>query len=57
MPVTYQLAVGGRPVSDDFYTAVQSLEIEENADAPDALLLRLPVTRTQAGDLSRDGRR
>jgi hypothetical protein len=51
MPVTYQLAVGRRPVSDGFYTAVQSLEVEENADAPDALLLRLPVTRTQAGDL------
>jgi hypothetical protein len=52
MPVTYQLAVGGSPVSDDFYTAVQSLEIEENADAPDALLLRLPVDRTPDGDLN-----
>ncbi len=52
MPVTYQLAVGGSPVSDDFYTAVQSLEVEENADAPDALLLRLPVSRTPAGDLN-----
>jgi Phage tail baseplate hub (GPD) len=52
MPVTYQLAVGGGPVSDDFYTALQSLEIEENADAPDALLLRMPVVRTPAGDLN-----
>ncbi len=52
MPVTYQLAVGGSPVSDEFYTALQSLEVEENADAPDALLLRLPVNRTQAGDLN-----
>jgi hypothetical protein len=52
MPVTYQLSVGRRPVSDDFYTALQSLEVEENADAPDALLLRLPVNRTQAGDLN-----
>ena len=52
MPVTYQLSVGSSPVSDDFYTALQSLEVEENADAPDALLLRLPVSRTQAGDLS-----
>lgn len=57
MPVTYQLAVGGSPVSDDFYTAVQSLEIEENADAPDALLLRLPVDRTPDGDLSYVGDR
>jgi hypothetical protein len=57
MPVTYQLAVGGLPVSDDFYTALQSLEIEENADAPDALLLRMPVIRTQAGDLKYVGDR
>ena len=31
-------SVGSSPVSDDFYTALQSLEVEENADAPDALL-------------------
>jgi Phage tail baseplate hub (GPD) len=57
MPVTYQLSVGSGPVSDDFYTALQSLEVEENADAPDALLLRLPVTRTPAGDLNYVGDR
>jgi hypothetical protein len=49
--VTVQLSVGGRPVPDAFYEAIQQLEIEESSDRPGALLLRLPVNRTAAGDL------
>jgi hypothetical protein len=51
MSVTIQLGVGGTPVPDAFYDAVQHLEIEESSDQPGALLLQLPVNRTSAGDL------
>jgi hypothetical protein len=49
--VTVQLAVGGSPVPEAFYDAIQQLEVEECSDRPGALLLRLPVNRTSAGDL------
>jgi len=49
--VTIQLTVGGTPVPDAFYAAIRQLEVEENSDQPGALLLRLPVNRTSAGDL------
>jgi phage protein D len=52
MPFPFQLQLGGTPVDEVFYTDAQQIEVEENADTPDALLLRLPVNRTQAGDLS-----
>ncbi len=51
MTVTVQLGVGGTPVPDAFYDAIMQLEIEESSDQPGALLLRLPVNRTSAGDL------
>jgi hypothetical protein len=49
--VTVRLAVGGTPVPDAFYDAIEHLEIAENSDQPGTLLLRLPVNRTSAGDL------
>jgi hypothetical protein len=49
--VTVQLCVGGTAVPDEFYDAIQQLEIEESSDEPGALILRLPVNRTSAGDL------
>jgi hypothetical protein len=49
--VAVQLCVGGNPVPDAFYDAVRQLEVEECSDRPGALLLRLPVNRTSAGDL------
>jgi hypothetical protein len=49
--VTVQLAVGGSPVPEAFYDAIQQLEVEECSDRPGALLLRLPVNRTSEGDL------
>jgi hypothetical protein len=49
--VTIQLCVGGSPVPESFYDAIAHMEIEECADQPGALLLRLPANRTSAGDL------
>ncbi len=43
--------VGGSPASAGLYAAVSQLEVEENADRPDALSMRLPVNLTSAGDL------
>jgi len=52
---TYQLLLDGSPADDDFVDALTSLEVEENADLPDALLLKLAVSRTDAGDLDFPG--
>jgi hypothetical protein len=49
--VTVKLQVGGTAVPDAFYEAIQQLDVEESSDRPGALLLRLPVNRTSAGDL------
>jgi hypothetical protein len=49
--VSIQLGVGGSAVPDAFYEAIEQMEIEECSDRPGALLLRLPVNRTSAGDL------
>jgi phage protein D len=46
-----EFAVDGAPVEDDLWDAIQLLQVEENADRPDTLLMRLPVNRTPAGDL------
>ncbi len=51
MTSTYQLGLGGKPAAAAFYERVEQLEVEENADRPDALLLRVPVNRTSKGDL------
>ena len=51
MSVTVQLCVSGAAVPDAFYEAIAQMEIEESSDRPGALLLRLPVNRTSAGDL------
>jgi len=49
--VSVQLTVGGTPVPGALYDAIMQLEIEENADRPGTLLLRLPTDRTSHGDL------
>jgi hypothetical protein len=51
LTATIQLALGGTPVDDSMYGMLQLLEVEENADRPDAMLLRLPVNRNSSGDL------
>ena len=51
MKTHYQLGLGGSPAAKPFYQAIELLEVEENADRPDALRLRVPVNRTSSGDL------
>jgi hypothetical protein len=46
MTATVQVSLSGTPIPATLYDAIQLLEVEENADRPDALLLRLPVNRT-----------
>jgi hypothetical protein len=48
---TFQLSLDGSPADDDLVAALTSIEVEENADLPDALLLKLAVSRTTTGDL------
>jgi hypothetical protein len=48
---TIQLGLGDSAAPASLYDAIQLLEVEENADRPDALLMRLPVNRTLSGDL------
>src|SRR5258706_10846818 len=52
MASTFQLQLNGTPADDALYTAIASLEVEENADMPGAIQFTLPVSRTDDGDLS-----
>lgn len=51
MTVTVQLSLGGTAVPQTFYSAIESLEVEESCEGPDLLVLRVPVNRTSAADL------
>jgi len=53
MATSFVLSVaGGRAASTALTEALQSIEIEENADGPDAMTITLPVNRTSAGGLT-----
>jgi hypothetical protein len=52
MPARYQLLLNGTPADEALYLALTTLEVEENADLPDALRLQLAVTRSPVGELS-----
>src|SRR6266851_5746466 len=52
MASTFRLLLGGSPASEDLYTQMTSLEVEENADLPGAIQLNLPVNGTSAGDFT-----
>ena len=52
MAVSFQLRVSGQAASGALAEAVQSVEVEENADRPDAMTITLPVNRTSSGDLT-----
>ncbi len=52
MADTFQLLFDGQPADDDFYTAMGSLEVEENADLPGAIKIRLPVSLGDSNDLT-----
>jgi len=52
MANTFQLLIDGTSADDALYTALSSLEVEENADLPGAIQLVLPVSRANSGDLT-----
>src|SRR5437016_2376459 len=52
MAHSYQILVGGEPVDATLYGAIETLEIEENADLPGAFQLTVPVMRDPSGDLT-----
>ncbi|MEO8597307.1 MAG: hypothetical protein ABI759_28570 [Candidatus Solibacter sp.] len=52
MPNAFRLLFDGEPATDDLYTQLASLEVEESLDMPGAFELELPVSRTTGGDLS-----
>ena len=45
MSSDYQIFFDNQPADADFYTAIASLEVEENMDLPGAVELNLPVSR------------
>jgi phage protein D len=49
---SYQLLVDGAPVDPALYGAISSLEVEENAELPGAIQLRLSVAADGSGDLT-----
>ncbi|MBL8222746.1 MAG: hypothetical protein JNL62_26135, partial [Bryobacterales bacterium] len=51
MASSYQIFMGG-PVNAEFYSRITTLEVEENADLPGALQMRLPLARSAEGDLT-----
>src|SRR2546421_8082990 len=52
MANTFQLLIDGTSADDALYTALSSLEVEENADLPGAIQLVFPVSRANSGDLT-----
>jgi phage protein D len=52
MPNAFRLLFDGQPATDDFYTQLSSVEVEESLDMPGAFELELPVSRSTSGDLS-----
>ncbi len=52
MASAFQLLLDGAAADDELYTTLTSLEIEENVDLPGAIQLNLPVSRSEAGDLT-----
>jgi phage protein D len=52
MASTFRLLMNGVAANEQLYTALTSLEVEENVDMPGAIQLSLPVNRTDGGDLS-----
>jgi phage protein D len=52
MASTFKLIFDGVPADNTLYTALGSLEVEENVEMPGAIQLTLPVSRTDDGDLT-----
>jgi phage protein D len=49
---SYQILVGGNPVSAGVYGAVASVDVEENADLPGAIELNVAIAADGSGDLT-----
>jgi phage protein D len=49
---TYRLILNGTAADSTLYGDLALLEVEENADLPGAIQLNLPVSRSEAGDLT-----
>lgn len=58
MPSSYQLYIGGSPADDALYNVIASVEVEEHAELPGAIQIKLPLARTGEGDYTylSDGR-
>lgn len=52
MGSSYQIFFNNQAAPPEFYTAIASLEVEENMDLPGAVQLNLPVSRNDAGELT-----
>jgi len=52
MASNYQIFFNGQGATPDFYTAISTLEVEENMDLPGAVQITLPVSRNPSGDLT-----
>jgi phage protein D len=49
---TYNLLIDGTAADDTLVNAIAELEVEENADMPGAIALKVPVSATADGDLT-----
>jgi len=51
MSSSMQLLVDNQPVSDDLFSRIDTIEVEENVDMPGAIELQIAVGRSTDGDL------
>ena len=52
MASSYQLMLNGQQADHDLYTLITSVEVEESMDMPAAMQIRVPVSRSNGGDLT-----
>jgi hypothetical protein len=52
MASTYRLLIDGTPADDTLIGAIAALEVEENAELPGAIQIKVPVSTTDSGDLT-----
>lgn len=48
---SYKLTLGGKLADDTFTALMTSIEVEEGMDIPSALQIKLPLTRSDSGEL------
>ena len=48
---SYKLTLGAQPAEDAFTALLTSIEVEEGMDIPSALQIKLPLTRSDSGEL------